>query len=245
VQGGVTGISAENTWAMHESCGISVQLLGRFVLALEDGTGIRITARKGRALIAFLALQPGFVAPRERLAALLWGDRTDELARQNLRQCLVSLRREMPAAVADMLIPADDSIGLRADRLAVDVRQLLGLADDPSCQFKRAADLYGGPFLADLDIDSEAFAEWRQAERLRIEETAARLFATCAVQADQGGDGPAAVAAATRLTAIDPRAANRGATRRPRGRARAGEEAGGPDQERARQRGRTCNGGRH
>src|ERR1700724_953291 len=190
---------------MQESCGISLQLLGRFVLAVKDGTEIRISARKSRALIAYSALQPGMTASREQLASLLWGDRSDELARQNLRQCLVSLRRELPPAVAELLILADDSVGLRDSDIAIDVRDLLTFAGETGhCPLKRAAELYRGPFLQGLNIDAESFTEWQQAERARLEETAGGVFTACGAHADQAGEGHGAVQAAAGLIAIDP-----------------------------------------
>src|SRR5580692_11912829 len=150
---------------MQESCGISLQLLGRFVLAVKDGTEIRISARKSRALIAYLALQPGMTASREQLATLLWGDRSDELARQNLRQCLVSLRRDLPPAASNLLAIDSHSVGLRSRHLSVDVHELAALADATDlCRLERAVDLYRGPFLADLSIETEAFEEWVRAE---------------------------------------------------------------------------------
>jgi DNA-binding SARP family transcriptional activator len=45
------------------------------------GGVVSITGKKNRALLAILALSPGQKMTRERLAALLWGDRSEEQAR--------------------------------------------------------------------------------------------------------------------------------------------------------------------
>ena len=58
----------------------SLLLLGRFGLRLESGERISVSSKKGCALLAYLAMQPEYRASRERLAALLWGDRSDELS---------------------------------------------------------------------------------------------------------------------------------------------------------------------
>ena len=49
--------------------------------------------KKAEALLAFLALHPGQMHARDKLAALLWGDVSDERARHSLRQVLLTLRQ--------------------------------------------------------------------------------------------------------------------------------------------------------
>jgi TolB-like protein/DNA-binding SARP family transcriptional activator/Tfp pilus assembly protein PilF len=48
--------------------------------------------RRSRAILAYLALDAGHRASRERLCGLLWPDRADAQARASLRQCLAELR---------------------------------------------------------------------------------------------------------------------------------------------------------
>ncbi|UVO51746.1 hypothetical protein M0208_14970 [Sphingomonas sp. SUN019] len=48
--------------------------------------------RRSRAILAYLALDGGHRATRERLCGLLWPDRADAQARASLRQCLAELR---------------------------------------------------------------------------------------------------------------------------------------------------------
>jgi DNA-binding SARP family transcriptional activator len=72
---------------------LRLRLLGSFELKGPGDRTIRITARKTRALLAFLALQNGAPQSRERLAALLWEDADAELARSSLRQALTATSR--------------------------------------------------------------------------------------------------------------------------------------------------------
>jgi TolB-like protein/DNA-binding SARP family transcriptional activator len=150
-------------------------------------------------------MHPKDTASRERPATLLWGDRSDELARHNLRQCLVSLRRELPPAVAGLLLIEDGSIGLSEQRLSVDAREFVALADssEPDA-LARACDLYLGPFLSGLDVESEAFDEWVAAERAGFETTASLALISYARHADMAGLGSRAIGAIERLIAIDP-----------------------------------------
>ena len=188
-----------------EAARTSLLLLGRFGLKLDSGERISVSSKKGCALLAYLAMQPDYAASRERLAALLWGDRSDELARQNLRQCLSSLRRELPPAVAKRLLVEPDRVGLSAAGLSVDAREFAALAESSdSDALVRACDLYLGPFLSGIGVESEAFDEWVGAERARFELTAARVLTSCAQRADTAGHGARAISTLERLVAIDP-----------------------------------------
>ena len=87
---------------------LRLRLLGSFELRGPGDRPLKITARKTRALLAFLALQNGTRQSRERLAALLWEDADAELARSSLRQALTALRRALPAKL-HALLEADAS----------------------------------------------------------------------------------------------------------------------------------------
>jgi hypothetical protein len=65
-------------------------------LLVSPGTGLTITSKKARALLAYLALRPGQRHSRDHVAGLLWGDVDEAQARQSLRQTLLSLRRALP-----------------------------------------------------------------------------------------------------------------------------------------------------
>lgn len=78
---------------------------------------------KGLALLAYLVLESG-PHPREKLAALLWGDSPDPAARASLRQALKRLR----ALVGDALRIDRHSVELTGD-LECDVRTFLCAAE--------------------------------------------------------------------------------------------------------------------
>jgi DNA-binding SARP family transcriptional activator len=183
-----------------------LRVLGRFAIELEDGAKVRIRARKSRALLAYLALQPDQTAERELLATLLWGNCPDHRARHSLRQCLVSLRSDLPTAIADdLLILEEDCVRLRSSKLWVDAQEFAAIGDSAGpASLDRFIDLYRGPLLADISVRAEAFEEWLRGERSRLEATAARVFTSCAEQADLAGDGQMAINAVDRLTDLDP-----------------------------------------
>jgi DNA-binding SARP family transcriptional activator/TolB-like protein len=181
---------------------VTLKLLGRFGAEINVARSIPVSIRlrKSRALLAFLAMKPGYEAAREELATLLWGDHLDTLARHNLRQCLTSLRQDLRLA-PDLVSVERSSVALQPRGLFVDAREfcsLTGSADD------QAAQLYHGEFLADLTLDSEEFVDWRQREADLIKVKAAQVFGALAARYDQSGDGPKAVEAVERLIGLEP-----------------------------------------
>ncbi len=71
---------------------LSLSFLGPFQVTLDGQPAIFATDR-ARALLAYLAVEADRPHRREVLAALLWPDRPESVARQNLSQALVRLRR--------------------------------------------------------------------------------------------------------------------------------------------------------
>jgi adenylate cyclase len=183
-----------------------LRLLGAFAVEVNVGRPISVALRskKARALLAYLAMKPDWRASREELATLLWGDTTDAQARHSLRQCLLSLRQDLHLA-PDLFELGRDSVELRAQALSVDARELAGMAasGEPG-DLDRAAELWRGPFLADLALDTEEFDAWREREQERLAGVAARVFEAQGAAADAAGNGERALAAADRLVTLDP-----------------------------------------
>ena len=186
---------------------IRLRLFGRFS-AVGDGAPplpLRIASRKGIALLAYLALHPDHTAGREKLATLLWGDRPDQQARLNLRQCMLSLRNALAPAANSLFILDGDAIGLRMELLSVDALEFQNLASSTeACDLERAAGLYSAALLGDLSIESDEFDVWLRATRARFEADFARVLERLTEQRDAAGQGALAIAAAEKLAAIDP-----------------------------------------
>src|SRR5262245_22321060 len=67
-------------------------LLGGFQ-ARAAGQVVDVLGRKERALLTVLAMPAGEPGSREKLAGLLWSARSDNQARDSLKQALVRLRK--------------------------------------------------------------------------------------------------------------------------------------------------------
>jgi DNA-binding SARP family transcriptional activator len=189
---------------MQAISGIRLHLLGRFAAFPDRAPDqpLSISSRKGRALLAYLAMQPEPTLTREQLATLLWGDRFDTQARQSLRQCILSLRRELEPAAPDMLAVDGGLVGLKVQAFSTDAHEFAALAEEGG-DLERALVLYRGEFLAGFSLDVEPFDDWVRGERARFAGIAARLLEVQAEQSDERGHGEQALRACERLLAID------------------------------------------
>src|SRR5262245_14578553 len=96
---------------------LDLVLLGGFRARLVPGGPMALPARKAQALLAYLARASGEAQPRDKLAALLWGDMRHAQARASLRQVLTTLRR----ALADCAALRADGEAIALDPSAVSV----------------------------------------------------------------------------------------------------------------------------
>jgi DNA-binding SARP family transcriptional activator len=182
-------------------------LNGRFTVAEgeADPRTVVISARKGQAVLSYLAMQPEYSATRGQLATLLWGDRTDELARQNLRQCLATLRRELATAAPDVFIVERDAVRLRERCVIVDAVEFAALGDAYELpRLERAVALYHGEFLAGTGVEADTFVDWVAGERGRLQAVAARILERYVEKTNALGDGQKAIDAGQWLVALDP-----------------------------------------
>ena len=183
-----------------------LRLLGGFGLCdpTPSHGAIVISSKKARALLAYVAMQEPMRVHRERLATLFWPDRVDRQARQNLRQCLASLRRDLARRADELLAMDGETIAIR-DVLTVDARQLREFSDtDSAATLDDAAALCRGQFLSDLAMEGEEFCSWVTSERAQFDAAAGLILSESASRADAAGDAGSALQAALRLTAIDP-----------------------------------------
>lgn len=186
---------------------IRLQLLGRFAVSVggKAARPLTIAGRQRRALLAYLAMQPGFTGTRERLAALLWSETAERQARQNLRQCLLDLRREFEPVGLDPLKVDRETVTLDSGLIETDIQEFLALSrSDELADLEQASSLYSGPFLDGLDLSDGAFQDWVLDQRARFESAAAIALEKIAARQDEAGNGEQSLRAAERLIGLDP-----------------------------------------
>jgi DNA-binding SARP family transcriptional activator len=185
--------------------GLTLQVLGAFRVHDPSGAEIRIASRKGRALLAYLALRPGESHSRERLATLLWEDADEDLARTSLRQALAAVRKALPANAQGALRADTESVGVDPALIESDLLSLRrGLAAGTRTSLQQAVAQYRGDLLDGFDARSTAFEEWLVAERAtlrkQMSETLQKLTDLCTAN----GDAEGALSACTRLVGLEP-----------------------------------------
>ncbi len=175
---------------------LRIKLLGDFAASDMAGRAIELAARKGRGLLAVLALAPGQSVPRERLAFLLWSDHDEAHARSSLRQMLTVLRKEL----GEGALGSDDERVQLHDTTS-DVSDFIRLSSAvDQHELRQAIELWTGELLADSAIHEEAFADWLAGERARL--TDMLQHAIVRLMPLECGDDR--VALAKRLVALDP-----------------------------------------
>jgi len=184
---------------------LTLQVLGSFHIRDAGGAEVRIASRKGRALLAYLAMRPGESHRRDRLASLLWEDADEELARTSLRQALAALRKSLPREAQAALLADTESVGIDAALLESDIeafRRSLLIGTRTSLQ--EAVNHYRGDLLDGFDARSTAFDEWLSSERITLRkqmtEALQRLTDLCMAADDNDG----ALTACTRLVSLEP-----------------------------------------
>jgi predicted ATPase/DNA-binding SARP family transcriptional activator len=114
-----------------------------------------IVTRKTLSLLAYLLLHSHLTHSREKLAALFWGDVSDQQARHSLRTALASLRKELGV---ELFITDRETVQINTDiSILIDALQLEKVANATSKgelrNLQDAIALYRGDLLTDFYDD--------------------------------------------------------------------------------------------
>lgn len=183
---------------------LSLTLLGGFGARSDSGPPITFARKKSQALLAYLALHLGQPQPRDKLAALLWGEASDQQARHSLRQALTALRQALAGMTSSCLIEEGDAVTLDATA-QVDVTAFENLVQRGTPEaLETAIGLYRGDLLAGIGIAEAPFEEWLLTERERLRELAVEALAKLLAHQNQAAMVEPAVRTALKLLALDP-----------------------------------------
>jgi DNA-binding SARP family transcriptional activator len=198
---------------------LALTLLGGFQVELDGRSVTGFKSNKVRALLAYLAVEADRPHRREMLAGLLWPERTDRDALNNLRYSLANLRKTLDdrsSATPFLLIDHDTVRFNPASDAWLDVNQLLGqvarglhgAADLPPAAvaaLQSALALYRGSFLEGFSVgDAAPFEEWLLLRREQIAQHLTLALASLAALHEARGDYPHAHALARRHVALEP-----------------------------------------
>jgi DNA-binding SARP family transcriptional activator len=169
----------------------------------RDGEPVRgFHSRKALALLAYLVMQ-GRPVPRERLADLFWGDKTESQGRTNLSWTLNRITSQLPDC-------------LRADRHTVafvpaaaqwlDVAAFEELVEEEGIEaLAEAVGLYRGEFLEGLTLEGcVEFELWVVGERERWRQRVTRVLRELVAHYSQCGEYEEGLRFGRRLLALEP-----------------------------------------
>jgi len=183
-----------------------VNLLGKFHAASPSAADtLRFERKKTRALLSMLALDPGQVLPRGKIAALLWPDHDEEAARHALRQCLLDLRHALATVSQKPLCVEGELIRLEPSAVVVDVARFERHAAQGTAEaLQEAVALYRGDFLEGFSIPEQPFEDWLRAERERLRTLAVGAMKKLLACHERENVTDVALAVAVRLLALEP-----------------------------------------
>ncbi len=171
---------------------LRLQLFGSFRLTAPGGVSVRITSRRGRALLAYLCFNRDQGATRGQLAGLLWSDRGEDQARSSLRQCLLEVRTALPPNGQAALDIGRERVSLRAGGCDADIDDLEDAlrseGGESLTTFLR--EVGDDLLLADLNL-SGLIGDWLDQTRAWIEERLARAVHAGLKRQESDGAWPA------------------------------------------------------
>jgi DNA-binding SARP family transcriptional activator/class 3 adenylate cyclase len=184
---------------------VNLALLGGLRLQTDSGEPVPLSTKKAGALLAYLALHPGQAQARPKLAALLWGDRSEAQARDSLRQALSLLRKALSRVDPRALIAYEDTISFEPTALTTDTTVFGSLVVPPGVEgLEQAIALYGGELLEGFQVAAPEFEGWLTAERERFREMALEAMTKLLDHHLSTGAVERGIRIAARMLAADP-----------------------------------------
>jgi TolB-like protein/DNA-binding SARP family transcriptional activator len=166
---------------------LKLNILGRFEARLPSGEPVSLPTRKTETLLAYLALVPG-PHSRDHLSNLLWGDRSDQQARNSLRQALNALKKLFDNIEPLPLQIERTNVNLVNQSIEIDAVNLKELVEEQTPKAAaQAIKLYRGELLEGVAVRDSNGEEWLAAERDRFRKLAmSALESLLAFQLDSG-----------------------------------------------------------
>ncbi|WP_027477463.1 BTAD domain-containing putative transcriptional regulator [Curvibacter gracilis] len=189
-----------------------MRFFGPFEVRLNEGPALAFPYDKVRALLAYLALEPG-EHTREALAQLLWPDLQAEQARANLRRCVFDLRRCLGPAGGEWVSGGPRALRLSGPAsMAFDVPAfersptvVLISPEELAQRLEQRLALYRGPLLSGLSLpDAPEFEAWLQARRDALHRQALALLEELITHHEQRHETARALQHARRAIELEP-----------------------------------------
>lgn len=145
---------------------VKLALMGGFALVRSDGNQVHLANRKACAILAYLTLNPNRSETRERLAGLLWSERSEDQARASLRQCLKQIRTLFDSIGFEGFRTERQDVGLNGNHITCDlILALSGLERGEVLENLLTAEANPERILYGFENIDQSFSAWLQVLR--------------------------------------------------------------------------------
>lgn len=184
---------------------LALKLLGGFEATFDGSEPLTLSSRKGRALLALLAMNRGRPVSRDAAIGLLWGDSSQRQAGASLNQTIYELRRSLGSHGHEILKTNNEAIELTRRWTDVDALEFSRFASSSEiAEIVEAERLYRGDLLAGFAAPTPDFEEWAQAEQRRLRAEAIQALTRLVNWRAGHGETDELAATAHRLAELDP-----------------------------------------
>ena len=154
---------------------LRLTFIGSFEATDLFGDNVLPASKKGRAVLAYLAMNSGKWVSRTRLARMLWSEVSEEQGRTSLRQVVYELNRALGKIADEILDVQRERLQLVADLLWVDATFEMRPEGDAAAALGDINVFSGSHFLDELNNISPEFDDWLLATRQQLEENVRKL----------------------------------------------------------------------
>jgi predicted ATPase/DNA-binding SARP family transcriptional activator len=192
---------------------LSIRMLGQLQVTVDGNSVTSFESDKVRALLVYITVEAERLHRREALASLLWPERPEGSALNNLRGALSNLRKTIQdhSAEPQFLNTTRQTIQFNAESDHwFDVSKLSSLkgqdalSTSPTSVLEEAASCYQGSFLEGFTVrDSAAFEEWAMFKREELSRLISRILQELVARHERGGDLELALSYAWRWVELD------------------------------------------
>lgn len=163
----------------HEEPSTAINVVDGFSLESSISGHVSVKNRKAVGILAYLALNGSGRETRERLAGLLWSDRSEEQARASLRQSLKQLRSALESASVTALRTERQEVALAPGGLDVDLKSIVaGLRRGDVDSALARGEVLPDRILYGYESLDQAFAAWLHVVREQWRSTLIDLLQT-------------------------------------------------------------------
>lgn len=183
---------------------LKIKLLGGFDVWLDGREIALTTSKKAKAILCFLAMNPGSQS-RIEISSLLWTENPDEFARANLRQALSVLRKDLRATGSPVINNIMDGIEIDLEKVELDVEKFRIACAGESCQsLEQAAMYYKGEFLDGFYSGAPTFDDWIEEQRSSLSQMHEEVLCKLLAVYEDGGATDKCIEIGESLLVIDP-----------------------------------------